>query len=238
MYSIDYPFVSLCSPFFSFMAYVVDISSPFFNVLKEMELLGSIVLTSVLTKQNLDSLRHEVAIKVLEWPLTFCSFSIYYSGAIKNWNSWKIPFSFWRSTEEIICFRPCLPSSWTFCKTFFLVENEADFALPPCLGYFRTFGQLEAPNNFTFILHNFFFAFSSTYVQAQRIAKNYEALARLYGSSFKKSYNSAILVFSAKISLYRVLLMKRCRSLAVDICYWLPSVPSLSVSKKCLRRLP
>ena len=29
VYSIDYPFVSLCSPFFSFMAHVVDISSLF-----------------------------------------------------------------------------------------------------------------------------------------------------------------------------------------------------------------
>ena len=68
-------------------------------------------LTSVLTKQNLDTLRREVTIKVLlvEWPLTFRLFNIYYSGAIKNWNSWKIPFSFWRSTEEMICYRP-MPS--------------------------------------------------------------------------------------------------------------------------------
>ena len=70
MYSIDYPFVSLCSPFFSFTAHVVDISNLFLkNVLKEITSDGATWingLRSVLTKQNLDSLRREVAIKVLE----------------------------------------------------------------------------------------------------------------------------------------------------------------------------
>ena len=61
MYSIDYPWVS---PF-----HVVDTSLRFFyNVLKELISDGATwinSLASVLTKQNLDSLRREVAIKVL-----------------------------------------------------------------------------------------------------------------------------------------------------------------------------
>ena len=72
MYSIDYPFVSLCFPFFS---YVVDtFSPPFFNVLKEIISDGATwinSLTSVLTKQNLDSLRREVTIKLSQYLLQY-----------------------------------------------------------------------------------------------------------------------------------------------------------------------
>jgi 2,3-dihydroxybenzoate decarboxylase len=67
MYSIDYPFVSLC--FFHGPHHVVDTSPLFlFMLLKEMMSDGAAwinSLKSVLTKQNLDSLRREVAIKVL-----------------------------------------------------------------------------------------------------------------------------------------------------------------------------
>ena len=79
MYSIDYPFVSLCSSFFSFMSHVVDISPPFSNVLQEITLDGATWingLTPVLTKQNLNPLRREVTIKVLESPLTLRLFNI------------------------------------------------------------------------------------------------------------------------------------------------------------------
>ena len=41
-------------------------------------------LTPVLTKQNSNSLRREVTIKVLESSMTFRLFNIYYIGAIKN----------------------------------------------------------------------------------------------------------------------------------------------------------
>ena len=67
------------------MAHAVDISPPFFNVLKEITSDGATWingLTPVLTKQNLNSLRPEVTIKVPESPWTFRLFNIYYSGAI------------------------------------------------------------------------------------------------------------------------------------------------------------
>jgi hypothetical protein len=72
MYSIDYPFVSFPSLFFAFMwptqHHVVDTHRPRFFVIKELISDGATwinSLSSVLTKENLDSLRREVAIKVL-----------------------------------------------------------------------------------------------------------------------------------------------------------------------------